>query len=82
MGGPPGYYGQSFGNTMKSTMEGFEPPGTAVEQLWYDDANMFEIYFDDQGQVVGFHKRFGFKVLPPEGTFAKLRQSVRRHLGL
>lgn len=56
-GGPPGNYGRYSEKSGVMTAEGYNwPPGSA-EKVWYDDSHRFEIYFDQEGRVVGLHKR-------------------------
>lgn len=67
LGGPPGDFGRygRWGTTMM-TMEGYWGPEGSVKQIWCDDSNRFEIYFDGQGRVVDHHKRAGYDQSPPE----------------
>jgi hypothetical protein len=65
LGGPPGNYGRYAGGMSKMTMEGYLAPPGSIEQIWCDDTNRFEIYFDANDRVVGFHRRAGFLQEPP-----------------
>jgi hypothetical protein len=57
LGGPPGVYYPTYpGAGAGMTDEGYDVPD-AVEGLWYDDKQRFEIWFDDQEKVVGKHRR-------------------------
>jgi len=57
LGGPPGNYGRYDDRFAEMTMEGYERPPGSVERVWCDDAHRFEIYFDQEDQVVGLHRR-------------------------
>src|SRR5262245_7622053 len=52
LGGPPGDYGvhrdhlAGLAGLTLMTAEGYEGPPASVEELWSDDRNRFEIYFD------------------------------------
>ncbi len=78
LGGPAGNYGRNNSGRARMTLEGYFPPPESVERVWFDDTNRFEIYFDNQGQVVGYHKRAGFQQISTEGFFAKLWRKLRR----
>ena len=63
------------------TMEGnIWPPG-ATERSWHDDSNLFEIAFDSEGYVVGYHKRTSYRRSPPDNMLNRLRQFFRSRLG-
>jgi hypothetical protein len=66
LGGPPRNYGRYFNGGGVMTMEGYWAPPGAVERIWCDDSNRFEIYFDPEGRVIGHHRRFGYSQEPPE----------------
>ena len=53
LGGSPGHYGRKWGSGMM-TLEG-SPKGR--KEIWTDDDTMFEVAFDEEGKVVGKHKR-------------------------
>jgi hypothetical protein len=72
LGGPPGNYGRYAAGTRLMSMEGsIRPPGS-VEQVWCDDADRLEIYFDQQKQVVGYYKRAGYSQQPGPGWVEQL----------
>lgn len=75
LGGPPRDYGQNFCGAGMMTMEGYHEPPGAVERIWCDDSNRFEIYFNAEGQVVGHHRRAGYRREPPE-YLQKLREGI------
>lgn len=78
LGGPPGNYGRYAGGSTMMTEEGYMSPPGSVERIWCDDNNRFEIYFDAQNQVVGHHKRAGYK---QESPLSALLDELRRMLG-
>jgi hypothetical protein len=49
------------------------PPGS-VEKVWCNDENRFEIYFDQQKQVVGYHKRARYSQEPGPSWLGRLRK--------
>jgi hypothetical protein len=82
LGGPPGNYGRYANGRGMMTEEGYLAPPGSVEEIWCDDSNRFEIYFDAQGRVVGQHKRAGYRQEPPEWPLAGWWRMVRRQLGV
>jgi hypothetical protein len=74
LGGPPGNYGRYASGEM--TLEEYSAPPGAVERIWCDDSNRFEIYFDADGRVVGHHRRAGYSQSPPAGLVAWLKQVI------
>jgi hypothetical protein len=74
LGGPPGNYGRFTDGMGFMTLEGYISPPGAVEQIWCDDANRYEIYFDADGRVVGHHRRAGYSQEPGDGVFGWLRR--------
>src|SRR5262245_61941779 len=78
LGGPAGNFGRHANGGSKMTMEGYIGPVGTKELIWCDDSNRFEIYFDAQDRVVGFHRRAGYAQSPPESILVWLR----RQLGL
>jgi hypothetical protein len=74
LGGPPGNYGRYAGGMSEMTLEGYLAPPGSVEKVWCDDANRFEIYFDQQMQVVGYHKRARYSQQPGPGWLERLRK--------
>jgi hypothetical protein len=77
LGGPPGNFGRHSGGGMM-TMEGYSAPHGGTELIWCDDANRFEIYFDQGNRVVGMHRRAGYSQEPPEGFFTWLKGLLQR----
>lgn len=77
LGGPPGNYGRFAGGETGMTLEGYISPAGAVERVWCDDANRFEIYFDAGGRVAGQHRRSGYWQAPPEVALRWLRRQFR-----
>jgi len=74
-GGPAGNYGRhSGGGSM--TLEGYLAPPNSREVIWCDDSRRFEIYFDSQDLVVGFHKRAHYEQLPPPHWWHRLLDAV------
>jgi hypothetical protein len=82
LGGPPGDYGQNRGGFQCATAEGILWPPNSVEQIWYDDTHHFEIAFDQEGRVVGFHQRVGYNRSPPDNFLFRARMFVLTHLGI
>lgn len=74
LGGPPDNYGRYASGVM--TMEGYIAPPGAVERIWCDDSNRFEIYFNAEGRVVGHHRRAGYSQSPPDGLVAWLQRVI------
>jgi hypothetical protein len=75
LGGPPGNYGHTGTNPIMSA-EGYRVPSGAVERIWCDDSNRFEIYFDAAGLVIGHHRRAGYSQPVPEGFFDWMRKQL------
>jgi hypothetical protein len=73
LGGPPGNYGRYAGGPAWMTLEGSPAPPGSVEKVWCDDAHRFEVYFDREGRVVGFHKRAGYSQRPGPSWLERLR---------
>lgn len=73
LGGPPGNYGRHANGTSMMTLEGFETPPDAREEIWCDDSTRFEIYFDANGRVVAWHRRAGYSQEPLPGLFDRIR---------
>jgi hypothetical protein len=64
LGGPPGiYYPAHPGGGGTMTMEGYDVPD-AAEFVWCDDKKRYEVWFNDQGIVVGKHQRAGWNSTP------------------
>ena len=61
LGGPPGNYGRYSGKFGEMTQEAYLAPPGSVEKIWCNDERRFEIYFDQEGRVVGKHKRAGYQ---------------------
>ena len=61
LGGPPGIYYPAYrggGGTM--TAEGYFVPD-AAETVWSDDERRYEVWFSDDGLVVGKHRRSRYR---------------------
>lgn len=58
--GLPGHHGSGPIDGMIVTAEGAAPPGEHRMRVWTDDMNMFEVYFNREGKVVGKHRRVGY----------------------
>ena len=74
LGGPPGTYGRYAQGASMMTAEGYNAPPGSVEKVWCDDANRFEIYFDQQKHVVGYHKRARYSQEPGPNWLDRLRK--------
>ena len=75
LGGPPGNFGR-YANGGFMTLEGYLSPPGSIELIWCDDNNRFEIYFDQQKRVVGYHRRAGYSQGGQEGFFAWCRRQL------
>ncbi len=64
LGGPPGDYCRYPGGGMTITTEGVRAPPGSVEQIWFDERNRFEVWFDAEGRVTASHRR-GYQYTPP-----------------
>jgi hypothetical protein len=64
LGGPSGNYGRYDHKKSFRTDEGYRIPPGSVELWWFDDANRFELYFDAQSRLVGYHKRATYRQSP------------------
>lgn len=64
LGGPAGNYGQYANGWNEMTCEGYHVPSGSVGEVWCDDANRFEIYFNPHGLVAFHHKRYGYSQGP------------------
>jgi hypothetical protein len=73
LGGPPGNYGRYSEKGSERTLEGYRAPPGSVEKLWYNDAHRFEIYFAQEGRVVGLHKRGGYQQFSAPSWLERLR---------
>jgi hypothetical protein len=80
LGGPPGNYGRYSEETGSMTLEGYLAPPGSGEKVWCNDENRFEIYFDQQKQVVGYHKRARYSQEPGPSWLERLRKWLGRGL--
>ena len=78
LGGPPGNYGRYSEKSGFMTLEGYFAPAGSVEKVWCNDKHRFEVYFDQDGQVVGQHKRAGYE----QGSAPSWLERLRAWLGL
>jgi hypothetical protein len=72
-GGPAGKYGRYAGGISIGTEEGYMAPPGSVELAWCDDSHRFEIYFDKQKRVVGYHERIRYEQKPGPGWLERLQ---------
>jgi hypothetical protein len=54
LGGPPGNYGRY--ESWKMSDDNFTKPSSSIEEIWRDDSNYLEVYFDREGQVIAWHR--------------------------
>jgi hypothetical protein len=82
-GGPPGNFGENGdGGYCMMTCEAYIAPPGSVERIWCNDSTRFEIYFDSENRVVGFHRRGGYSQSPPDGVLVRAWWRLRRALRL
>jgi hypothetical protein len=79
LGGPPGNYGRGH-EGWPSLQNPVLPPGS-VREVWCDDANEFEIYFDDRDRVVLPTKGFQYRQTGQVNSFDLAWRWLRLRLG-
>lgn len=63
LGGPPGDYARPhlLGTETRMSFDAVIIAGAVRHEVWQDDANFFEVYFDADGRVCGRHRKITYE---------------------